>query len=233
VRILHYVPAALISLAAAIAIPALADPTPLLFLAGTDVSPTSTYTSIGLIASFNGDLGKSGSVVRLWGDRLTYDFQSGGTRIGATSWGQSISLGYQWVDKNGFETAYAGYDNRTTDLSPVVPSQTLGTKDGARFEVDTTRAFGSLLHASAIGSLTTATHDYWTRVEILTGASTHAMFGPLFVLQGNPDYHGFRSGFTLENMRLTSHIATALAVGTQRINGAAGVFTSLSLSVTP
>lgn len=212
---------------------ALADANPILVLGGTDISPVSTYTSLGVIASLSGNLNASGPIARIWGDRLTYDFNNNGMRIGAVSWGHSLSLGYEFKDRSGFESVYGGVDSRTTNLSPLVASTTEGSHTGARFELDAFRDLSSEIHANIIGSYATSDDEYWTRAELLTGAAGKAQFGPAIVVQGNPDYHGFRSGLALENLRFTAHLGAALTMGYQNMNGGSGIYTGLSLSLLP
>jgi cellulose synthase/poly-beta-1,6-N-acetylglucosamine synthase-like glycosyltransferase len=200
-----------------------------LILTGADVSATSSYLSAGAIVSLDGSLASNGALLRLWADRLTYTFETGGVRVGALSWGQSVSAGYQVHDPGGFESAYVGVDDRTTALAPAAASPTLGTRIGARYEFDADRKLGAGFHAFAIGTLVSATHDYWTRLQLLSGAGGGVGFGPEAVVQGNPDYHGTRLGLALANLSLGGIVHASLDSGLQRFNGADNVYGGISL----
>ena len=50
-------------------------------------------------------------------------------------------------------------------------------KHGARYEFDADRKLGAGFHAFAVGTLVSATHDYWTRLQLLSGASGGVGFG--------------------------------------------------------
>ena len=209
-----------------------ADPTPTIVVAGTDISPTSSYTSLGIITSIHkGDLTASGLVLRAWGDRLTYTFQSNGTRFGAVSWGESLSVGYQWNDPKGYETIYAGAQTRTTNLAPAIATLVNGTRTGSRFELDAARDLSKTLHANGIHSFDTQLHERWTRLELLGGAPTGTWIGGLVTLQGNPLYRGVREGVTVSHVKLGRKLGAEFAAGAQTINGNSSMFSSATLAL--
>lgn len=200
-----------------------------LLLAGTDVSSVSTYTSVGAIVSLDDDLQKTGPLLRLWGDRLTYDFNSDGERVGVLCWGESASFGYQWREPGGLVSAYAGVDDETTALAPAVSSPTAGTHIGSRFELDVDRNAAPNMTVGLIGSLVTATHDYWTRVQVLERVGM-VQLGPEAVWQGNPDYHGSRVGLAAGDVGLGRSVRLSLSGGLQTLNGNSSAYSDLSLS---
>ena len=225
--------------APALVAPALADtgaapsPNAVVLQGGTDLSPTWTYTSLGLTYALRGNINVSGPLVRLWGDRFTYDFEDGFTRIGATGWEHSYSFGYQFKDAKGSETLYTGYDSQSTSLSPLVKDPGEGTHGGVLYELDATRTFLGVIHANADGGYSSTNRNYWIRGGFASGPPTHAWFGPIFSWVGNVDYHGFRSGLGLSNVRLGSHIGAQLSLGVQHIARGAGIFTGVNFVVIP
>ena len=78
-------------------------------------------------------------------------------------------------------------------------------------------------------ALPISTHDYWTRLQLLSGAGGGVGFGPEAVVQGNPDYHGTRLGLALANLSLGGIVHASLDSGLQRFNGADNVYGGISL----
>jgi cellulose synthase/poly-beta-1,6-N-acetylglucosamine synthase-like glycosyltransferase len=200
-----------------------------LVLAGTDQSTTSSYVYAGSIISLSGNLAQSGPLLRIWADRLNYDYTTNGQRINAASWGEDLAAGYQHVSGQNVLSGYVGIDDRTTALFPAVSSRIAGTRTGARAEVDADQTIAGPLAINAVASYVTGSAEYWSRAQLLYRLGGTLRLGPEATWQGDPDYHGSRIGATLAGISL-GKLSLGLNGGSQRINGAAGGYGSVSLS---
>jgi hypothetical protein len=191
------VPACLFAATLALARPAAADN--FNALTGVDVGGHSTYEYVGGIAALAGPLSQSGPLVRLWSDHLTYSFLSGTTKVNANSWGESGSLGYQFVYATGLIAGYAGIDHSDTTMPSTIMSREKGSNTNARLEADWFQQLPHNLRTDEIGSLVTGTVDYWTRARLLyQTAFCGIAVGPETIWQGNPDYNAHRFGLAAD-----------------------------------
>lgn len=196
-------------------------------LAGSDASSTSSYTYMGAVLPARSPSSDGNIVLRVWSDRLTYSFLRDTSRVSASSWGQSLSAGYQHVDGPNYITLLAGLDNRTSHMMPDLGLRGEGTHLSARFEGDVTQELAANVQFNGIASYVTSTADYWTRAQILFGRNIAV--GPEYVSQGNTNYREQRAGLAVTGIPLGS-ARFGIDSGYQRLSGASSTYLSLSLS---
>jgi hypothetical protein len=203
----------------------------ILALTGVDVSNHALYGYGGAIATIKGGPGDSGLLVRLWWDRLTYDFIGAPGRVDANSWGESASLGWQQAIPSGMLSGYVGIDARNTTLTPGVSSRSAGEHTGGRFELDLDRRFCTDWRFDGIGSFVSGSDDYWTRGQLLYALKGGLAVGPETVWMGNPDYDARRFGVALAGVPLYKSLKAAIDAGYDKnSNEPAGAYGSVSLA---
>jgi len=203
----------------------------ILALTGVDVSNHSLYGYAGAIATLKGGSGDSGPLVRLWWDRLTYDFMGAPGKVDANSWGESASLGWQRTHASGMVSGYVGVDARNTTLTPSVSSRSAGEHTGARFELDVDQRFCSDWRFNGIGSFVTGSDDYWARGQWLYALKGGLAAGPETVWMGNPDYDAHRFGVALAGVPIYKSLKASIDAGYDKnSNEPAGAYGSVGLT---
>jgi cellulose biosynthesis protein BcsS len=218
-------------IAAALALVPAARAGSILGLTGVDVSAHSLYGYAGAIATLKGGADESGPLVRVWWDRLTYDFQGAPGKVDASSWGDSASLGWQHAYASGMVSGYAGIDSRNTKLTPSVASKSAGEHTGARFELDVDHRINGDWRFNQIGSYVTANADYWTRTQLLHALKDGLVVGPEMIWMGNPDYDAHRFGAAVMGIPIYKSLKAAIDAGYDKNSSEpAAAYGSLSLA---
>jgi Cellulose biosynthesis protein BcsS len=200
-------------------------------LTGVDVGSHSTYIYAGGVAGLMGPLSQSGPLVRVWADHLSYQFKSGSTRVMARGWGQSVSLGYQFVYATGLVSAYAGVSHRETTVPAGVTSRSKGSKTEARLETDWFQQLSDDLSSHVIGRLVTGTANYWARGRLWYQTPVKIAVAPEITWQGNPDYKAHRFGMAARTPVGRTVSATIDAGYEKNSHFAGGAYGGLSLSI--
>jgi hypothetical protein len=201
-------------------------------MSGVDVGGHSDYEYFGGLVALAGPLSQSGPLVRIWTDRLSYDFLQGTRKVQAHGWGQSASLGYQLIYGDGSLAGYVGIDHRDTSMPSDIASREKGSQTGARLEADWFQRLTPTLKADVIGSLVTGTLDYWTRARVLYETPFQGVaVGPEVTWQGSPDYDAHRFGLGAE-LPVGRVVKATFDVGFEKISHSNGTaYGGLGLSV--
>jgi hypothetical protein len=128
----------------------------------------STYAVVGVVHAINGDIGKSGFLVHVAAELLSYDYiNGGGTLFDADGWGGSAMAGYQFVFSGSSKIAlYAGVGHRDIDVDPVdIFSETAGEHTSFKAQAEGYFGIGQTCDLSGIFSYLDNAEAYYGRVR--------------------------------------------------------------------
>jgi len=185
--------------------------------AGVSAAQDSTFGYFGGIRAWNGDLSKSGFLLRgmaIYGD---YDYKTTAVPSGhvdADVTHVELGVGYQWVNPGNRVSLYGGVDYQNHDLSPNdTRNSTRGSTTGAMVqgEIET---LGSPWYGSLIGKYSAANDSYFVRgrAGYTFGSVTT---GPEAIGAGNNEYHEYRYGLFL-NFAATKTTGLSFSAGHRR-----------------
>lgn len=188
--------------------------------AGISAAEDSTFGYIGGIRAWNGDISKSGFLLRgkvLYGE---YDYKTTavpGGDVDGDAYHIELGIGYQWVNPGNRISLYGGVDHQNHDLSPNdTRNSTRGSTTGAAVqgEIET---LGQPWYGGLIGKYSTANDTYWVRgrAGYKFGSVT---VGPEAIGAGNNEYSEIRYGLFL-GFAATKSTAVSLSAGHRRADG--------------
>jgi hypothetical protein len=216
---------------------------------GYDAVKGARYVYDGLLVALNGDIGKDGFAVQVYGARTDFDQNPGEGR----AYQAHVMLGYLFnIGQIGAGNVFVGPDWQNVRLDPNDPTAKVnGTEFGARVSAALTTAEKSPLYANLMGTYSTAFNSYWSRLRV--GARYDRItFGPEFIAVGNASFDAQRlGGFVTFKLPIIPQHSTELTLaighqfvrdsgngpgtggnGTAGTGGDAGTYGSIGLSVT-
>ena len=173
------------------------------------------YAYLGAVAPLPGTPGLGqGWVQRYWLDWLQYTYESNG-EIRARSPGFAASIGYQRADTLGYWAAYAGAGYRNTTLTPDRPEANVrGQQATLQLLAETDRRIGPLWRFIGAAQYVTNVDSYWTRAKLLHATASGAFWhGPEIILQGDPDYHATKFGYSFDGWNLGKDLTGVFKLG--------------------
>ena len=165
--------------------------------AGFDAAPQSLYWYKEAIVALNGDIAKSGFLMRLSGGVSVYNYVGPtGATIDGTLWQLDAMPGYQYV--RGAETfgASIGLDYQDSLLSPNDPTNpvrgtVVGFKVAANYDFQDDK---QPVEASLVGEYSTAFETYYAELRVGARLTDKLSLGPAAELDGTTGYNGQRLG---------------------------------------
>ena len=178
-------------------------------LAGISAGDDSTYAYVGAVIPTNGDLSKSGYLVRLWGfaQEFEYDRSANLRDVDADGGGVEIAIGHQWVRPNTRFTAYLGIVDRNLDTSPEDPlSKADGHNTGLKVQLEVTHKLTDQWNFNGMGSYVGGDDfdDSWLRLRAGKKWRGSLRVGPEFTYVDGPDYDNSRLGIFVSGISLGS-----------------------------
>lgn len=165
--------------------------------AGIDAAPQSLYWYKEAITALNGDMAKSGFLMRFYGSVSVYSYlDTAGVTVDGTLWQFDVMPGYQYV--RGAETfgAAVGLDYQDSLLSPDDPTNAVrGTAIG--FKVATSYEFQDdkqPFEASLASEYSTAFETYYAELRVGARLTDKLSLGPAAEVDGTTGYNGQRLG---------------------------------------
>ncbi len=187
---------------------------------GVSAANNSTFGYIGGVKAMNGDLSKSGLLLRGMLSYGEYDYGTTavvGGNVDGRAFGGELGVGYQWVNPGNRVSLYGGVDYQDHNLSPNDTSNEVnGSKTGAAIQAEY-ETLGSPLYGSLIGKYSTAFDAYWARgrVGYAFGSIT---VGPEVILGGNKEYDEARYGLFL-NTPISKSLILSFSAGYRNAEG--------------
>ena len=145
-------------------------------VAGFDVAPQSLYWYTEAITAVNGDIAKSGFLLRTYGSLAVFQYATkavAGT-VDGELWQADIMPGYQFVRGNITFGGYAGVDYQQARLSPNDPTnQVNGSATGIKVEAHYYYSDDKQpIEASLAGEYSTAFDTYYAELRSARVSST-------------------------------------------------------------
>jgi hypothetical protein len=211
--------------------------------AGFDAAPQSLYWYSEAISALNGDTGKDGALVRVYGSVAVYEYAAtvGGGTIDGTLWQLDLMPGYQWVRGGVTFGGFVGLDYQQSQLSPPDPTNAVrGTATGLKLEGhyyfdDEKQPFA----ASLVVEYSTAFDTYYAEVRIGARAGDKLVLGPAASVNGDTGYDAQRlGGYATYAFELAPDVPLALTLvaghqfvsnGGSGFGGGAGTFGTLEI----
>jgi hypothetical protein len=167
--------------------------------AGFDAAPRSLYWYTAAIAAVNGDIAKSGFLLRTYGSIAAFEYAT--TAVAGTVdgelWQVDVMPGYQFVRGNATFGGYAGVDFQQARLSPNDPTnQVNGTATGVKVEghvylyADATQP----IEAGLAGQYSTAFDTYYAELRVGARLLDKLFVGPDASVDGDTGYDAQRLG---------------------------------------
>ena len=153
---------------------------PIIVLSGLDVADRILESYSGFYYALNGDLTKSGFIVRVLGTAGSYDYTLPTGRVDSDYWQGDVMIGHQWVVGRWDFGVYVGADYQSHSLSPDDPfNQLRGSELGVKvlLDLETNQNGTSPIYAALRGNYSTAFDTYLAvgRLGYLFG---HLAIGP-------------------------------------------------------
>lgn len=150
---------------------------PIIVLSGLDVADRIIEGYSGFYYALNGDLQRSGFILRVFGTSGSYDYDLVTGRVDSDYFQGDVMLGYQWVVGRWDFGVYVGADYQHHTLTPDDPANHLrGSELGFKVLVDleTNQNGNSPIYAALRGSYSTAFDTYYAvgRLGYLFGRFT-------------------------------------------------------------
>lgn len=165
------------------------------FYVGFDVERRAYDIFTGVTTAANGNMEKSGVLLRAEAEYSHFSYQSGdlGTVEGNQPSG-SVLLGYQWVRKNYTFAAFIGPDFENVSLAPNDPAAKVkGFEAGAKVAGEFTAEDEGPLSLRIRGNYSTAFDSYWARIR--TGYKIHDfVVGPELTAEGDDSFNARKAG---------------------------------------
>lgn len=188
--------------------------------AGVSAANTSAFGYIGGVKAMNGDLSKSGVLLRGMLSYGEYDYGTtavAGGKVEGDAIGAELGIGYQWVNPGNRFSLYGGIDHQDHDLSPNDSSNDVrGAKTGAAIQAEV-ETLGSPWYGALIGKYSSAYDSYWTRGRV-GYAFGNLTVGPEVILGGNKEYDESRYGLFL-NTSISKSLSLSLSAGHRNAKG--------------
>jgi Cellulose biosynthesis protein BcsS len=160
------------------------------WFSGYDAVTGSRYVYDGLVVALNGDLGKDGFAVRLFGARADWDQDPGSGR----GYQADLMLGYMFSVRQLSASFFVGPDWQNIKSRPDDPTaEVRGTEFGVRVAADVSTAEKLPYYLNLSGSYSTAFNTYWTRLR-LGAVRDRLTFGPEVIAMGNDSFDAQRVG---------------------------------------
>jgi hypothetical protein len=167
--------------------------------AGFDVAPQSLYWYTAAIAAVNGDIAKSGFLLRTYGSIAAFEYAT--TAVAGTVdgelWQVDVMPGYQFVRGNATFGGYAGVDFQQARLSPNDPTnQVNGSATGVKVEghVYLYADAKQPIEASLAGQYSTAFDTYYAELRVGARLIDKLFVGPDASVDGDTGYDAQRLG---------------------------------------
>jgi hypothetical protein len=167
------------------------------------------FVSQEIDLAFNGDLGKSGFVLRLLGGIGGDDYVSEDVgKIDVEPVQLDFLLGYQGIRNNVYWSAYVGVDYLDNRLSRSDPSNPLaGSETGVKVAGSLQTAEAKPVYAGAYGEYSTAYETYYTLFRLGYGFG-RIIVGPEAALLGDETFNSQRvGGFLYFPLKLAANFA--------------------------
>jgi hypothetical protein len=211
--------------------------------AGFDAAPQSLYWYSEAISALNGDTGKDGVLLRVYGSVAVYEYAAtvGGGTIDGTLWQLDLMPGYQWVRGGVTFGGFVGLDYQQSQLSPPDPTNAVrGTATGLKLEGhyyfdDEKQPFA----ASLVGEYSTAFDTYYAELRIGARVGDKLAIGPAASVDGDTGYDAQRLGaYASYAFELTQDMPLELTLvaghqfvsnGGSGFGGGAGTFGTLEI----
>jgi hypothetical protein len=175
---------------------------------GYDIVKDSNYSYQGAVVALNGDIGRDGFMLRLYGSQVGYEYDNGPVRTDGDGWQADAMIGYKVSRGRFWAAGYIGVDYQDYDLTPDDrSSQARGSEVGFKVAADmaTLRTEGPL-YIGLNGEYSTAFESYWTRARVGYNVP-RVTFGPEFIAMGNVDFDAQRvGGFVTFDVNLTPKV---------------------------
>lgn len=199
VRILVRTAAISLALCAASAASAADKPNAYEVTAGFDAAPQSLYWYTEGVAALNGDMGKSGFLMRSYGSISAYNYVSTAPGVGQVD-GRLYQIdampGYQVVRDGITVSGNVGVDYQDVQLSPNDPTaQVNGTKTG--FKVAASVSYDDdkqPITGSLDAEYSTAFATYYAELRVGLRLCKNFVLGPAVEADGDTGYNGQRVG---------------------------------------
>jgi hypothetical protein len=200
--------------------------------AGFDVAPQSLYWYTAAIAAVNGDIAKSGFLLRTYGSLAVFEYAT--TAVAGTVdgelWQADIMPGYQFVRGNITFGGYAGVDFQQAQLSPNDPTnQVNGSATGIKVEghVYLYADAKQPIEASLAGQYSTAFDTYYAELRVGARLVDKLFIGPDASVDGDIGYDAQRLGgyakYTFEPVK-GMPLDVTLVAGHQFVSGGGSGF---------
>lgn len=176
---------------------------------GYDIVKDANYSYQGAIVALNGDLGRDGVMLRVYGSQVNYDFKNGDVPTTGNGWQADAMIGYKVNRGRFWAAAYIGVDYQNFDITPDDKSAgARGSEVGFKVAADmaTLRSEGPL-YIGLNGEYSTAFETYWARGRVGYNVPGRVTFGPEFIAMGNVDFDATRvGGFVTFDINLTPKV---------------------------
>ncbi|MEM7619498.1 MAG: cellulose biosynthesis protein BcsS [Pseudomonadota bacterium] len=187
---------------------------PVAFFSGVGVSENSVGIYSGAVAALNGDLDKSGFVVRIVSTVGWYDYDSSGTNIDGDYFQGDILIGYQATENGITLRGYIGPDYQDHELSPDdLTNEVRGSETGIKvsFDLERERYSKSPYHFELRGSYSTSFDTYYALGRVGLNLD-YAAIGPEVWAFGDEEGDAQRVGaFILFDYALSKEYVGTLA----------------------
>lgn len=167
--------------------------------AGFDVAPQSLYWYTAAITAVNGDIAKSGFLLRTYGSVAVFQYAT--TAVAGTVdgelWQLDIMPGYQLIRGSVTLGGYVGLDYQQAQLSPDDPTnQVNGTATGVKGEghIYLYADAKQPIEASLVGEYSTAFDTYYAELRIGARLIDKLFIGPDASVNGDTGYDAQRLG---------------------------------------
>jgi hypothetical protein len=203
-----------------------------LYLAGGEHGVNSSYAFAGAIVPLPGNTLGSGFAARLWGDYLTYHYNSGGTKIDASGWGGEIAGVYQFSGAWGWSNLSLGARYRDTHLSPDdLGNRARGSHVYLTVQGDGGYNIDSFWQLRGIASYTSTVTGYFVQPTIDRAISDRLRLGLDATFQGDQSYRQISGGANL-TIAVDSGRSVGLRAGASTNGTDSGFYAGLSFVLT-
>jgi len=190
---------------------------------GSDYKEDSSFSYVGLVHAFNGDLNKDGLLVRAFAGFGEYQYRADALRSGHVETDLAIvdaGLGYQHLAGNFRISAYASANYEDHDQSPEdFNNPVRGDEWGFKAQLEGETTADADIYAGVIASYSTGFDSYWVRGRAGAKLGHGIVLGPEIIALGNEGfdqmrYGAFVSGLpSLMSLVFGGDSKTSLAVG--------------------
>lgn len=183
--------------------PAAADGSTVVF-SGSDFKEDAAFTYVGGVHALNGDLGRDGFLLRVFGGYGEYQYATGNVIGGNVETDLVIvdaGVGYQIFGGGLRFSAYASASYEDHDQSPEdFTNPVRGSEWGFKGQGEVETLADSPFYFGAIGSYSTAFDSYWVRGRAGLPIGHGLILGPEIVGLGAEDFDQVRYGAFLSGL---------------------------------